>query len=844
MTTCPATEILGALIGGDLPPDLASTVRAHVEGCPECLGTLDRLTDDPELASWMAEGSGERATLPGAGPEAAAPAPLPTAIGPYAIEAEVGRGGMGVVYRARDPAMGRVVALKVLRAEGIDRAARERFVREVRALARVEHDHVVRVYTTSGPDEPVAYFAMEYLAGPSLAEEVRDRGRIDPRRAARVVAEVASGLAAAHASGLVHRDVKPANVLFDASGRAKVGDFGLALLEGEASGLTRDGVIAGTPAYLSPEQARGGAADARSDVYALGVTLYECLAGESPFRGSPHRVVHQVLHNEPLPPRTFHESIPRNLETIALKAMAKEPDRRYRSASALADDLGRWLGGEPIAARPVGTIERIWRSARRRPAVSALAAALGAAVVAGFAGVSWQWRRAEANAREANGYLRKTLESVDAYFVKVSESRLLDVPNLQPLRRDLLAAARDYYEALLRDRPGDPAIRLDLARARAQLAVVVSTVGTVDEAIGLFRQALSEFDRIVERSPDDPAARFARLFCLINLAKVQIGSARYEDARATYLRVLDEAGPLRRLRPGADEPLKAIYSARHGLGTVALYLRGDLDAAIAEYERALAINQELLARKPDDRDYLRNVSRTAGMLVNPYEGKGRTAESRAALDRSYGATRRLVAEHPEAQDYRFALAALERSYALIPFAQATALHGAAAMAKMDEARQPLGRALALDRDLVRENPRVAVYRTDFLGLLWIAAALESASGRNDRGLEFLREAREAASPEVDPDAQMGFDRPTQAAILGTTAVVLAEEGRAGEARPFLDQADRILASLTKAERTASAHIGPQAMMAACYRGQILLEAGDPAESLLAWDRACELAPAP
>ena len=192
---------------------------------------------------------------------------------------------------------------------------------------------------------------MEYLAGPTLGRLIEPGSGMEPRRAAELIAQVADGLAAAHDAGLVHRDIKPDNIMIDSpTGRAKLMDFGLAREEAGGESLTREDILAGTPTHMSPEQARGQPLDGRSDVYSLGVTLYECLTGEVPFRGTPHMVIRQVCEDEPRPPRRLNDRIPRDLETICLKAMAKEPAGRYPSARDLGDDLRRWLRGESIRA--------------------------------------------------------------------------------------------------------------------------------------------------------------------------------------------------------------------------------------------------------------------------------------------------------------------------------------------------------------------------------------------------------------------------------------------------------------------------------------------------------------
>jgi predicted Ser/Thr protein kinase len=326
--------------------------------------------------------------------------------GDYVLIHEIARGGMGVVYKARQVSLNRTVAVKVLlfgRLAGADFV--KRFRAEAEAAASLQHANIVAIHEV-GEHEGQQYFSMDYIEGTDLAELVREKP-LPPKRAATYLKTIAEGIHYAHQRGILHRDLKPSNILIDTNDRPRITDFGLAKrlsANGDVENaqpevnLTITGQILGTPAFMPPEQA-GGKRDSlspASDVYSLGALLYFLMTGRPPFIGdSLEEILRQVHENEPRSARELNASVPRDLEIICLKCLSKEPHRRYVTSQALAEDLGRFLRDEPICARPVGAAERLAQWCRRKPALVMLMLALLLVATAGSAGIVWQWRRAE-----------------------------------------------------------------------------------------------------------------------------------------------------------------------------------------------------------------------------------------------------------------------------------------------------------------------------------------------------------------------------------------------------------------------------------------------------------------
>ena len=396
---CISDSNLRAFLLGELPERVGRSIASHLEICPDCEAEarrLDGLTDTviDRLRREFDPGKCDVETMD----DHAIPSKGPAVAGPcspagFEVFEELGRGGMSVVYRARQVYPSRVVAIKFLLA-GVhaDAERRARFLAEADAFARLRHPNVVRIHEV-GEHGGLPFLALEFVEGVTLADRLGG-APLPPRQAAELAEQLARAVHAAHRAGVVHRDLKPANVLIAADGTPKVTDFGLA--KQEESDLTATGAVLGTPSYMAPEQAEGRAREVGppADVYALGTILYEMLTGRPPFRGAtPLETLDQVRSRDPIAPGQLRAKLPRDLDTICLTCLRKEPSARYGSAEALADDLGRFLRDEPIRARRTGPIGVAGRWCRRNPAVAGLLGTVAALLIALAAGSSWTaWR--------------------------------------------------------------------------------------------------------------------------------------------------------------------------------------------------------------------------------------------------------------------------------------------------------------------------------------------------------------------------------------------------------------------------------------------------------------------
>ncbi len=506
---------------------------------------------------------------------ATVPNRLPETVGGYEILEELGRGGMGIVYKARQARLNRLVALKmILHAEYATDADLARFRTEAEAIARLQHPNIVQVHEI-GDHDGTPFLSLEFCPGGSLDRKLNGTP-LPAREAARLVETLARAMHAAHGKQVIHRDLKPANILLsplpDAGegsevrgiGTPKISDFGLARKLDDA-GQTQTGTILGTPSYVAPEQASGQSKELSPacDVYALGAILYECLTGRPPFKAATvGDTLYQVTHDEPVPPRHLQSRTPRDLETICLKCLRKEPAKRYATAAALADDLHAFLEGRPIKARPVGWLERGWRWTRRNPKGAALLGCVGLLLAVILVGGTWLIRNLQAaladSRQKERGRREQVLEAL------LSEARATRFSRRQGQRFHTLATIRKAVaEARELDKP--PEVFDELRRlAVAALALPDSRVarewdkswlkgkrGLAFDPVSLGRYALGDADGTIRVCRVEDDKELARLPGLGKGQELTFGL----DEQTLYL--WNEAdGFLKRWRVGEPEPVK------------------------------------------------------------------------------------------------------------------------------------------------------------------------------------------------------------------------------------------------------------------------------------------------
>jgi serine/threonine-protein kinase len=682
--------------------------------------------------------------------------------GDYELFGEIGRGGMGVVYKAKQKSLARLVALKMVRGKQQPSPTElQRFRNEAELLACLEHPHIVPIFDV-GEEQGQLYFSMKLIEGGSLAEHL-PRFRADPRAAAQLLATIGRAVHHAHERGVLHRDLKPANILLDSDGRPHVTDFGLAKRLAADSTLTQSGAIVGTPSYMAPEQASASkdACTTVTDVYGLGAVLYALLTGRPPFHGvTPLDTLALLRERDPEPPRTSNPLVDRDLEAICLKCLEKDPQRRYRSAELLAEDLEHWLAGEPIQAYPPTHVDRLLRWCRRHRTVVTATVVVFLVAVLGSAGFLWreqivtesaylrekaerenaeterkkaeqaredalkQYKRAQANGAFA-------WDAANSMYVELADEWLEFQPHLEEVQRKFLLKALRFLERFAQENGNDPSIARATGNVYRRIGDIHRKLGDHAAAVKAYRHSIALFQKLVADNPADPNYRISLAGSYLNLGGTLAGMVhdlgQLEEAEQAYLQAqkiwqkLVEENPAAR-RMGEHDP-------RHGLAVATANLAGVLQsmgrtaAAETGYRQALNLHALVVAQEPARAVYRHSLAICHTGLGNLLKHTGRFSDAEKSYRAALALLKQLETEAPYKHYYRHSAANCSGNLGIV----------LELTSRFPEAEQCYRDALVWRQKLADDFPRVPEYREELatafghLGvLLWTIGRLPEA----------------------------------------------------------------------------------------------------------------------
>lgn len=841
---CPDLHTIKAFLEND---ELVEARHSdHIRQCSLCQAQLEKLSEDPELRSWrdclnssvptqpsdvckqlverlrFKDTRTDQSTAKHATPSTSADELAPRAlesgamIDHYCIVKEIGRGGMSIVVEAIDTRLNRPVALKLMLGPTLGHNARSRFVREVTTLSSIQHPNVISVYSAEYDGQNGPYLTMELIRGTNLREWIGRGTGFDFKQTAKLIAQVADGLSAAHRAGVLHRDIKPSNILIAEAGDEatsstaavvpKLADFGLALPMQVDNKLTLSGVLTGTPAYASPEQIIAPESiTLQSDIYSLGVTLYEALTGTVPFHGSTQNVLKQIVEGEYIAPRRLNKEIPKDLETICTKAMSLSSSQRYLSAQTFAADLRHWLAGEPIVARPASTLEKGWRWAARNPRVAGLLALVGTLLVAIAGGSTYAAftikaaqkelkaesvkaqlasEQAEKSATIAMDQRELALDSLNQLINGV-QTQLTGRAGTLKLREELLRTAA---KGLTRIADGADASRVEQTTfdAHLQLAKIHFGLGETNEAQTHVKQVIDMSETALAARPEDTNLMRNLADGLSLQADIYRAEFANEKIESTLKRVLELREYVAAAKNDQDDT-RRLNIVRQQLADFA-WKRDELAVALSEFQQCATVARKLHEEQPEEKQLIRDLYLLHNRVATVFGQQNNLSESEKNFEIARGYCESLLKLDPDNQDYQ-----TDSAYVL------------ARIARMKLDSRELTAARELARQSLAQYEAIAAQDLDNVRAQSLAGSAQSLNCEVLLASGQLEEARKAAQANIAIQMRLAQKYPDtpKYVILATQSFYMASDIdlRNGNIEAALTELRTAIAALEKCQQS-------------------------------------------